>query len=106
MKYTKGQWSGNKWPCIELDPFEPWQFMAVLLHLQVTYKLDPPKVIDILDGYVADFEIGGCRASLHMDNWWTSLAFAEERVRDRVFEDLQALPPDFFERPARTVEPS
>lgn len=106
MNYRKSQWLGNKWPSIDLEPFEAWQFIAVLLHLHATYGFELPGVTDILDGYVADFVIDGSPATLAMDNWGTSLAFAEERVRDRVFADLEALPPDFFERGESTREPS
>ncbi len=36
-------------------------------------------------------------ATIHIDTYTVSIAFADEAVRDRVFADLQTLPGDYFE---------
>jgi hypothetical protein len=36
-------------------------------------------------------------ATIHIDTYTVSIAFADEAVRDRVFADLQTLPGDDFE---------
>jgi hypothetical protein len=71
------------------------------VHFQAVYKVELPELLDGLDGYYADFKIDGAEVSMHMDNWHFSIAFADDAVRDRVFEDLKALPPDFFEIKAK-----
>ena len=97
MKFTKDRWLGNKWACIDVDPYEYEHFPIFLLHFQATYKLKIPNIIDMLDAYGADFKLDGADVMMNMDNWCFSIAFSDDRVRDRVFEDLNALPPDFFE---------
>lgn len=101
MKFTKDQWLGNKWPSIDIDPYKAWQFLAVLTHLHVTYRIELPPIYNTLDGYGADFRIGDCEVMMSMDNWTFSIAFADEAVRDAVFEELTSLPPDFFSVPGQ-----
>ncbi|PJJ60248.1 hypothetical protein [Hymenobacter chitinivorans] len=95
-QFVSSRWLGNHWPSIEVEPAETALFQRLLAHLAATYHFPLPPLIDILDGYVADFTLLGSAATLHLDNWTLSLACASEAVRDQVLAELLALPADFF----------
>ncbi len=96
LTFFKYSWQGNQWPSVEIDPLDQAGFFKVLAHLAATYGFAPPAIIDTIDGYAADFWLGGVHATLQIDAWSFSFACADQSVRDMVFEHLQSLPPDFF----------
>ena len=96
LTFLKYHWQDNQWPSVEIDPLDQAGFFKVLAHLAATYGFAPPVIIDTIDGYAADFWIGGVQATLQIDAWSFSFACPSAAVRDTVFEHLQSLPPDFF----------
>jgi hypothetical protein len=96
LRFCKDNWLGNKWASIEIWPVDTGYFLKLLAHLSLQYGFTVPPIIDILDGYAADFEILGSKAKIHIDSWTFSIAFEQEAVRDRVIAELQALLADFF----------
>lgn len=94
--FSKDRWLGNKWPSIEITPVEGRCFLRLLDHLVSSYAAERPKVIDTMEGCVADLQILGCPATMHLDCWSFSIAFKHESVRDSVFSELETLPADFF----------
>ncbi len=98
MKFWDFQWSGQTGENIEIEPVDQSYFLLLLTYLMVTYNVPLPPVVDMLDGYAADFVLLGSRATLQVDTWSFSLRFECKAVRDTVFADLQALPDDYFSR--------
>lgn len=96
MRFTKDRWLGNRWPCIDIDPVDDRYLLPVLQHLAAAYAAAMPPVIDLITAWVADWELFGSAAMVHLDVWTFSIAFEDEAVRDRVFADLAALPEDYF----------
>jgi hypothetical protein len=97
LQFRKDRWTGNHWPSIDIWPNDAVYFLRILAHLSLSYSFPFPRVIDLIDGYAADFQLLASDATIHMDSYTFSLAFADEAVRDRVLADLQALPSDYFE---------
>ena len=97
LHFREDRWEGNKWPSIDITPNDAAYFLRILAYLSVRYGFTLPRIIDLLDGYAADFQLLGASATIHIDTWTFSLAFADETVRDRVLADLQTLPGDYFE---------
>jgi len=96
LTFTKSRWVGNKWASIEIDPVDASYFLPVLYILMTTYKFPPSKVIDSIDGYIVDFRLHDCQATMSIDTWTFSIAFERDEVRDSVFDMLTNLPPDTF----------
>jgi hypothetical protein len=67
-EYSKDRWAGTQWPSIEVVPAEGRFFPRVPLYLAATYGFRHPKTTDILDGWVAEFEVLGSPAAIHIDN--------------------------------------
>jgi hypothetical protein len=97
LHFRRDQWQGNRWASIDIQPVDTAYFLRLLAHLSNQYGFALPPIIDIIDGYAADFVLLGSRATLHIDTWTFSVAFEEERVRDQVLVDLQGLPSEYFE---------
>jgi hypothetical protein len=97
LQFRKDQWMGNKWASIDIWPNDAVYFPRVLMHLSCSYGFPLPRILDLIDGYAADFQLLTSDATLHIDTYTFSIAFAHEVVRDRVLADLQALPSDYFE---------
>jgi hypothetical protein len=97
MHYREGQWIGNKWPSIDIEPVDASYFVPILKHLSVTYGFAMPPIIDTIDGYTADFNLLGSAASLDIDTWMFSIAFEKTNARDLVLAALHALPGNYFE---------
>jgi hypothetical protein len=97
LSFRKDRWEGNKWPSIDITPNDAAYFLRILAYLSLRYGFTLPRIIGLLDGYAADFQLLGTSATIHVDIWTFSVAFADEAVRDRVLADLQMLPGDFFE---------
>jgi hypothetical protein len=70
--------------------------LALFTHLVAVYHLPFPLLVDLLDGYAADFSLLGTDATLMVDNWTLSLASASEKARNSVLADFQALPLNYF----------
>jgi hypothetical protein len=96
MQFRKDQWVGNKWDSIDIEPVDAACVLPLLMHLSNQYGFPMPFIINLIDVYAADFEIAGSQATLHLDTWTFSIAFAQTAVRDAVFDALQGLPEDFF----------
>jgi hypothetical protein len=92
-----GALTGNGWPCIWITPEAPALFQRLLTHLSLTYDVPPPRITSHLDGMFCDFRLLGVDATLDIDNWTFSMAFAEEATRDRVLADLRLLPEHYFD---------
>ena len=96
LHFRKDQWQGNRWASIDIQPVDAAYFPRVLAHLSSQYGFALPPIIDVIDGYAADFVLLDSKATIHIDTWTFSIAFEQERVRDQVLTDLQALPPEYF----------
>lgn len=96
LKFSKSRWLGNKWASIEVDPVDEAYFLPVLYYLMKKYSFSHSKIIDSIDGYITDFKIGDCDVYMGIDTWSFSLAFEQEGIRDKVFDDLCNLPNDYF----------
>ena len=97
LQFRKDQWTGNKWASIDIWPNNTSYFPRILTHLSHYYSFPFPCIIDLIDGYAADFQLMSSQVTIHIDSYTFSIAFADEAVRDRVFADLQALLSDYFE---------
>jgi hypothetical protein len=97
LQFHKDQWTGNKWASIDIWPNDASYLPRILAHLACSYGFPLPRIIDLIDGYAADFQLLSSDATIHSDSYTFSIAFADEAVRDRVFADLQALASDYFE---------
>ncbi len=85
---AKSFWEGNKWPCVEIFPYEYDDFIKTIIRLSMVLKFEPPEITDILDGYAAEFKVDGFDAKALMDNWTFSIAAENERIRDRIYDAL------------------
>jgi hypothetical protein len=90
-RLSKGAWSGNGWPCVDIGPYAQEDFLKVLTHLCVELGVPIPRIHDLLDGYAADLVVEGSRITLFMDPYTFSIAAEREKVRDRVLEALHLL---------------
>ena len=81
---------------IEVNPVDTDYLLPLLWHLSRSYCFEIPELVDILDGYTAEFEILDSKVKLMLDNWSFSIAFEKPAVRDYVLEELRALPTDYF----------
>jgi hypothetical protein len=97
LHFRKDRWQGNRWASIDIQPVDAAYFSRLLTHLSSHYSFVLPLIIDLIDGYAADFVLLGSKATIHIDTWTFSIAFEEEGVRDQVLIDLQELPPGYFE---------
>ena len=97
-KFSEDQWVGNKWMAIDIAPVDPIYLMPILFHLSHVYHFPTPKLIDILDGYAAEFEIMESRAIAFLDNYTSSIAFEKTSVRDQVLTALCTLPENYFDQ--------
>jgi hypothetical protein len=97
LQFRKDQWMGNKWPSIDIWPNDATYFPRVLTHLSCSYGFPLPHIVDLIDGYAADFRLFTSDATIDIDSYTFSIAFADEAVCDHILADLQALPNDYFE---------
>jgi hypothetical protein len=97
ITFRNDRWLGNKWASIDISPVDVAYFLRVLSYLSMRYGFKMPPIIDLIDGYAADFTILDSKASIHIDTWTFSIAFEAEPIRDRLIAELQALPTGFFE---------
>ncbi len=97
LKFRASQWRADGLPTIDIEPIDNGFFLPMMVHLMRTYEFPLPQIIDRITGYFADFEIMGGYATLDIDTYDFSIAFATIKVRDRVLADLNALPPDYFQ---------
>lgn len=95
--FAEDRWIGNQWASVDIEPVEEAYFLPLLTYLMTTYAILPPKIIDGIDGYLAEFELLGTQAILSIDTWTFSIAFEQDAVRDRVLEALCQLPDDYFD---------
>lgn len=102
MRFSKDEWAGNRWPCIDFEPMDEGLFFRVLDYLHDSYNFPMPRIIDTIDGYAADFEISGSVASLSIDAYMFSLAIQQAEIRDQVLARLLALPDNYFDESANT----
>lgn len=91
LSLFKSEWAGNKWPCVDIDPYDYSEFLIVLHHLCNVFSVDMPSVFSVIDVCIADLEIHGSPVTLHMDNWTFSVAAQDEVVRDLIFDALEHL---------------
>lgn len=95
--FSPDRWTGNLWASIDIEPHDHGLFLPLLQYLGTAYGFAQPPIVDLLDGYAADFRIGHADCSLFLDIWQMSLAFEHDEVRDLVLQHLQSLPADFFQ---------
>lgn len=96
IEFRKGRWKGNQWAAIDIEPIDEKSFMPLLRHLATTYDFPMPEIMDKITGYAANFTIMGTEATLDIDTYDFSIAFADESIRDQVFADLLTLGSDFL----------
>lgn len=99
LQFTPDRWDGNGWASIDIEPADSHLVLPLLQYLATAYGFLLPTIIDLLDGYAADFRIGHSDCTLFLDIWQMSLAFEHDDVRDLVLQHLQSLPADFFPLP-------
>lgn len=97
LELYKDRWVGNGWASIEILPNDAAYFPRILLYLSLSYGFPLPALVGLIDGYAADFQLLGTEATMHMDSYSFSVAFADDAARDSVLADLQALPSGYFE---------
>jgi len=97
LHFREDRWEGNQWASIAIAPHDAAYFLPLLGYFCLRYGVAVPLIVDLLDGYAADFAVLGTHATIHIDTWSFSVAFADQAVRDRVLMDLQTLPVDYFE---------
>jgi hypothetical protein len=97
LHLRKDRWIGNAWASIDISPNDATYFLLILAYLAHRYGFPFPHVSDLLDGYVADFQLLATDARIHLDSYTCSIAFADDAIRDRVLADLHALPSNYFE---------
>ncbi len=85
---TKSVWEGNKWPSVDISPYEYDDFLKTVTRLAAAMEFEPPDIIDILDGYSAQFQVAGFNAIALMDNWTFSIAAENEQTRDGIYDVL------------------
>ncbi len=91
---AKSIWKGNKWPCVDISPYEYDDFLKTVTRLAVAMEFKPPQIVDILDGYSAKFQVDDFNAVALMDNWTFSIAAENEEIRDRIYDVLSAFEED------------
>ncbi|HWX02899.1 hypothetical protein [Collimonas sp.] len=91
MTFTKSQWVGNKWPSVDIFPYETDDFLVVVSSLCTAFSLPTPNIVDILDGYAADLIIDKFPVQIMMDNWTFSVASESSDVRDAVMNILEGI---------------
>ena len=91
LQLKKSTWVGNKWPSVDIYPYEYEDFLKVLTQVCSVFGLAAPTVVGVLDGYAADLVIDGVEVKLLMDNWTFSLAAEREPIRDEIFASLDGL---------------
>jgi hypothetical protein len=96
LQFDKDRWAGNTWACIDIQPNDAAYFPRLLTHLSNHYGFPLPPIIDLIDGYAAHFRLLASDATIHVDAYTFSIAFADDAIRDRILADLQALPRDYF----------
>ncbi len=98
MKFQVGHWWANGWMSIDIEPIDEAYFYPMLHYVITRYNLPEPRVIMDLDGCFANFTLLGSRVLLSIDPWNFSFGIEDPGVCKAVMADLQALPPDFFDR--------
>jgi hypothetical protein len=88
LHIRKGRWIGNAWASIDISPNDETYFLRILAYLAHRYGFPIPHVSDLIDGYVADFQLLATDACIHIDSCTCSIAFADDAIRDRVLVDL------------------
>ncbi|MFC5473727.1 hypothetical protein [Paraherbaspirillum soli] len=91
LSLKKSRWTGNKWPSVDIDPYEFDDFLKVVTQLCNTFSVAIPHVIDILDGYATDLVIENSPTKVLMDNWTFSVAAEKEDVRDKIYIALESI---------------
>ena len=85
---TKNLWEGDKWTCVEIFPYKYDDFIKTIMRLSMVLNFEIPEIIDILDGYCAEFQVDGFDVKALMDNWTFSIAAENERIRDKIYDAL------------------
>jgi hypothetical protein len=85
LQIEKSEWTGNKWPSVDIYPYQNEDFLKVLFHVCGAFNLVSPDIIDTLDGYAANLYIESSKVTALMDNWTFSIASEQEAVRDKIF---------------------
>jgi hypothetical protein len=57
LHLRKDRWIGNAWASIDISPNDETYFLRILAYLAHRYGFPFPHVSDLIDGYVADFQI-------------------------------------------------
>ena len=76
---------------IEIEPVDSIHAIKILRYLSGIYGFKMPVIHNTLDGFHADFVILNSKASVHVDNWFSSIAFEKDAVRDTIFDLLSGL---------------
>ncbi|MBN1428010.1 MAG: hypothetical protein JXB07_06465 [Anaerolineae bacterium] len=97
LEFREDYWQDSNWASIEISPIDLAYLPKILLHLATTFGLGLSEIVDIVNGYVLDFEILGSPARVHVDNWFFSIGFEDEAVRNEILSELQSLPSGYFE---------
>jgi hypothetical protein len=97
LEFREDYWEDSNWASIEITPIDLAYLPKILLHLGTTFGLGLSEIVDIVDGYVVDFVILGSPARVHIDNWFFSIGFEDEAVRDEILTELQSVPVSHFE---------
>ncbi|MBN1310428.1 MAG: hypothetical protein JXB30_03340 [Anaerolineae bacterium] len=97
LEFREDYWEDSNWASIEINPIDLAYLPKILLHLATTFGLGLSEIVDIVNGYVVDFVILGSPARMHIDNWFFSIGFEDETVRDEILSELQSQPASYYE---------
>ena len=97
LEFRENYWEDSNWASIEISPIDLAYLPKLLLHLGTTFGVGLSEIVDVVNGYVVDFEILGSPARVHVDNWFFSIGFADEAVRNEILSELQSLPASYFD---------
>ncbi len=89
-QFSPGYWTGNGWPSIDIEPVDAALLLPILAHLTKTHGFAMPRIIDLIDGYAADFVVEGANATILVDPRTFSLACNNESVRNNLLTELQS----------------
>lgn len=91
LTLCKSTWDGNRWPSIDIHPYEDRYFLFIVSAICAHLNMAMPSVVDILDGYACDLAFEGKRITVMQDNWTCSVASESEHIRDRIYGVLEAV---------------
>ena len=91
----KAQWRATFWPSVDIDPYDPSYFKAMLQHVAAEFGIPMPEITEDppedRGGLFTDFSIQGVRAGALLDGRRCSIAVDSEDLRDRIHDLLLRL---------------